>query len=136
VHYTIIESDEAGGSRFRDVSPPAEPTTAGAGGYPLLSSDPVAACAVVFADVPAGLTRIEAHGPPQPQFVVVLSGTLRVEVTGAESRSFAPGSVVLAADVVGAGHVTRFSDGPCRLLLIPLDFPPGRRDTSLEVNRG
>jgi hypothetical protein len=46
------------------------------------------------------------HPAPREQWVVMLRGTIEVEVSEGARRRFGPGDLLLAADVAGAGHVT------------------------------
>lgn len=56
------------------------------------------------------------HTAPRRQFVIVLQGTMEVEVHSGAKETFAAGSVLLADDLSGRGHLTR-SVGPDPLIL-------------------
>ena len=71
-------------------------------------------------DMPAGLNS-PPHPAPEQQFVVVLSGVLRVTLSHGVSKSFRSGDVFLATDKgTGDGHRTETVGGPVRVLLIPI----------------
>ena len=72
-----------------------------------------------------GFVRFAAfHGEPHPaagpQWVIVLRGTIEVEVSDGTSRRFGPGDLILATDTGGHGHITRVvGDQPVEALSIP-----------------
>ena len=75
---------------------------------------------ISFWDLPAGLD-VPPHHAPERQFVVVLSGEIRVTVSDGESRSWRTGDVFLATDAgTGKGHRTQTIGGPARALFVPV----------------
>ena len=46
----------------------------------------------------------EQHAAPSRRFVVILSGSIEVEVSDGEVRVLGPGTVLLAEDLAGVGH--------------------------------
>jgi len=61
------------------------------------------------------------HPAPREQWVVMLRGTIEVEVTDGARRRFGPGDLVLAADTTGRGHVTTgVGPPPFEALFIPV----------------
>ena len=50
---------------------------------------------------------IDWHHAPRRQFVITLSGEAEVEASDGEVRRIGPGSIMLAEDVTGKGHITR-----------------------------
>ncbi len=119
VHYVRVEDDGNGGSRMVDVSLDQVEAVIATGVPPVMVSAPIPATGVVFVNAPDDLTDSEPHAAPRRQFVVVVSGVLECETTDGEVRRFGPGSVVLAADTEGAGHITRVPEPPARFLMIP-----------------
>jgi hypothetical protein len=119
-HYGVLESDDAGGSRMIEVRLDQQEAVIAAGVPPVQVSVPIPATAVIFVDVPEGVVDSEPHQAPRRQFVVVLEGVLECETTDGEVRRFGPGGVAMAADVDGAGHITRVVEHPARFLMIPL----------------
>ncbi len=65
------------------------------------------------------------HHAPRRQFVVFLDGWVRITTSDGDTRTLPAGSVVLAEDVDGRGHVTELEPGIRRVLQIPLDRPEG-----------
>ena len=62
-----------------------------------------------------------SHTAPRRQFVVFLDGWARISTSDGDSRTLAAGSVVLAEDLEGKGHITELEPGVRRVLQIPLD---------------
>jgi hypothetical protein len=108
--YTRVVSTADGGSAFEDaelqlsaqhVSDDVPPMLVGG-----LGSAPGVAF-VVLTDMN------EPHPASDPQWVVMLRGTIEVEVSDGTHRRFGPGDLVLATDTTGRGHITRtVGDGP------------------------
>jgi hypothetical protein len=64
---------------------------------------------------------VDWHHAPRRQFVVTLSGEAEVEASDGEVRRIVPGTVMLADDLTGRGHITRGVGTQERLsLFIPL----------------
>lgn len=68
--------------------------------------------------LPGGNYNHDWHNAPRKQFIVVLGGTLEIEVPEGVRR-FGPGSLVLAEDLTGKGHLTRFDSASFVLLPVP-----------------
>ena len=61
------------------------------------------------------------HNAPRRQYVVNLSGRVEIEVGSGEKRVLGPGSILLAEDTTGQGHISRAVAGEARAsLFIPL----------------
>jgi quercetin dioxygenase-like cupin family protein len=61
------------------------------------------------------------HNAPRRQYVVVMSGTMEVEIGDGSTRQFAPGDVLVAEDLTGKGHITRgVGEEPRISLAVPL----------------
>lgn len=59
------------------------------------------------------------HPAGQKQFVLVLKGSLEVQAGDGETRTFAPGKLLLVEDVAGKGHQSRnVGDGELLMALI------------------
>lgn len=79
-------------------------------------------------DVEAGTLRFQTAAPgvmdfhpaPRRQLVVVLSGTLEIELADGQKRTFGPGQLFLADDTAGQGHVTRTVGGARTTLQVGL----------------
>lgn len=82
---------------------------------------------VVFREVDADYD-LGFHVAPRRQLVVNLTGSVEID-TGAETRVFGPGSIMLAEDTTGRGHCSRAVDAaPRTCLFIPLRDDAGLRD--------
>lgn len=47
------------------------------------------------------------HTAPRRQFVITLKGQAELVASGGETRRVGPGSIMLAEDTTGKGHITR-----------------------------
>lgn len=115
MRYFRIYADAAGESHFEDLEVALRP---GSGGSELSELYP--ASGVIFRRSPAD-QLIDWHPAPRRQFVVTLSGEAEVEASDGEVRAIGPGTVMLAEDVTGKGHITRGVGTAERLsLFIPI----------------
>jgi hypothetical protein len=119
MRYTRIVRTEDGGSVFAEgdialveqhVAEGVPPMVVGglpsAGGVVFLRSDE-------FGSAP--------HPAPREQWVVMLRGTIEVEVSDGSRRRFCPGDMVLATDTEGRGHTTSgVGAPPFEALFIPV----------------
>ncbi|HYB91997.1 MAG TPA: hypothetical protein VEC38_13260 [Candidatus Binataceae bacterium] len=113
--YTRIYSDSNGESHFEDVEIGMKPGPANAGTI----SEMIAAKGVMFRRT--GEYLIDWHNAPRRQFVVNLTGTVEIVASDGETRRLGPGTVLLAEDVTGKGHISRGLGGEERIsLFIPL----------------
>ena len=79
---------------------------------------------VQFREV-AGDYHLDFHTAPRRQLVVNLTGSVEIEVGGGERRLLGPGTVLLAEDTTGEGHISRNVDGqPRTCLFVHLDDAP------------
>ena len=80
----------------------------------------IPATGVIFRRSPAD-QYIDWHPAPRRQFVITLSGEAEVEASDGEVRRITPGTVMLADDTTGKGHITRGVGTEERLsLFVPL----------------
>lgn len=78
------------------------------------------ATGVIFRRSPAD-QHLDWHPAPRRQFVITLSGEAEVEASDGEVRQIGPGTIMLAEDVTGKGHITRAVGATERLsIFIPL----------------
>jgi hypothetical protein len=62
----------------------------------------------------------EPHPAPRVQWVVMVRGTLEVEVSDGSRRRFGPGDLVHVSDTTGRGHVTTaVGEPPFEALFVP-----------------
>lgn len=113
--YFRIYTDEHGESHFEDVDVELSEQARGSDMSVLYP-----ATGVIFRSSPSG-QFIDWHPAPRRQFVVTLSGAAEVEASDGEVRRIEPGTVMLAEDTTGKGHITRGVGSEERLsLFIPL----------------
>ncbi len=121
MHYVRIFSDDAGESHFEDVTLGEVVVPSEQGVAELTLTAPVPVDRAIFVSLPGDEQEPDWHTAPRRQFVVVLDGGLRIEVSDGEIRDLPAGSVVLVEDTTGRGHVTDYTSGQRRVMLIPLD---------------
>ena len=51
---------------------------------------------------------LDWHPAPRRQFIVNLTGSVRLEASDGEVRVFGPGSIMLVEDTTGKGHRSKF----------------------------
>jgi hypothetical protein len=103
--YTRVVSTEDGGTAFEDVELQLDEQPLGDAMPPMSLGDLGHADGVAwfrFAAFPG-----EPHPASGPQWVIVLRGTIEVEVSDGTCRRFGAGDLVFAADTSGTGHITR-----------------------------
>jgi hypothetical protein len=79
-------------------------------------SAPWGARAVQFREVD-GEYLLDFHTAPRRQLVVNLTGSVEIETGSGEKRLFGPGSILLADDRTGQGHISRGVGGEPRTCL-------------------
>jgi hypothetical protein len=76
---------------------------------------------VQFREVP-GDYELDFHVAPRRQLVVNLTGSVEIEVGDGDRRLLGPGTILLAEDTNGQGHISRSVDGrPRTCLFVHLD---------------
>ena len=117
MQYFRIYSGPDGESHFEDIE---VPLTLSAGQSSL--SDLIPLAGMQFR-VSAPDQFVDWHHAPRRQFVVTLAGEAEVEASDGEVRHIGPGTVMLAEDLTGKGHITRGVGTAERLsLFLPLPF--------------
>ena len=112
---TRIYTGDDGQSHFEDVDIDLEDH--GASGQ---ISVPWPASSVMFRTV-AGDYDLDFHTAPRRQLVVNLRGSVEIEVGDGSKRLMGPGSILLAEDTTGQGHISRAVNGePRECLFVPL----------------
>lgn len=113
--YFRIYAGPDGESHFEDLD--IEMTSSGRDSE---YSDLVPATGVIFRKSAVD-QFIDWHPAPRRQFVITLSGQAEVEASDGEVRQIGPGTIMLAEDTTGKGHITRSTGPEERLsLFIPL----------------
>jgi len=114
--YTRIYADAQGESHLQDVDQEMKPTD-----HASTMSEMIAAKGVIFRESSSGEYFIDWHNAPRRQFVVNLSGEVEIETSDGNKRRFGAGSILLAEDITGKGHISRgVGTGERRTLFIPL----------------
>jgi hypothetical protein len=121
VDYLRIWADENGDTHLEDITLDRVVNPAEHGVAELWVSPASIVDRVQFLDVQAIDQMPAAHRAPRRQFVVFLDGWVRISTSDGDARTLPAGSVVLAEDVHGKGHVTELEPGIRRVLQIPLD---------------
>jgi hypothetical protein len=65
----------------------------------------------------SGDYSLDFHTAPRRQLVVNLTGSVEIEVGDGTKRLFGPGSILLAEDMTGQGHISRSVDAEARTCL-------------------
>lgn len=121
--YLRIWADAAGETHLEDVRVPRTTVPAETGTVELHVSDALGVDRLQFLEAVAVDQVPDWHCAPRRQLVVWLDGWVRITTSDGDQRTLQAGSVVLAEDVVGRGHITEHEPGTRRILQIPLDPP-------------
>lgn len=121
VSYVRIWADREGESHFEDVELDAVMAPAEPGVPRLVVHDAGPVDRLQFLDVDNDGFTPGWHTGPRRQYVVFLTGWVRIEVSDGEVRTLPAGSTVLVEDLAGRGHVTTHAPGPQQVLVIPVD---------------
>lgn len=114
--YTRIYADANGETHLQDVGPAMKPAA-----HSAAVSDMMAATGVFFRETAGDDYFIDWHNAPRRQFVVNLSGDVEITVSDGEKRCFGPGTILLAEDLTGKGHISRGVGNSRRLVMfVPL----------------
>jgi len=97
---THIYSLPNGDSAFQDL----ELTLIDQGKFGLMS-DPVKGPGLIFREMPSNYDS-GWHAVPQPLYLVILEGKVRISAGTGEVRQLGPGSIIFAEDISGNGHRT------------------------------
>jgi hypothetical protein len=114
--YTRIYTGTDGETHLQDVELDLREA-----GHASLTSTMFAAKGVIFRTSQSSDYFVDWHNAPRRQFVVNLTGEVEITVSDGESRRFGPGSILLAEDVTGKGHISKgIGSAERRSLFIPL----------------
>ena len=115
-----IYADADGESHLAEVDIPLSPKEVFPGAPPFRVSARHRATGVQFATHPPGLGVVDWHNPPERQLVVFLTGETEFETSDGDVRRLGPGSLVLAEDTWGKGHISRHPDEEQQVIYIPV----------------
>ena len=98
---TRIYTGDDGESHFEDIEVQLE--NLGAGGR---FSKAVETVSLIFRETSADY-NLDFHTAPRRQYVVNLTGLVEIETGSGDKRVLGPGSILLAEDTTGKGHISR-----------------------------
>ncbi|MFP6814915.1 MAG: hypothetical protein VB949_04500 [Pseudomonadales bacterium] len=117
MNYLRLYSGDDGQSHFEDVEFALEDRGGAAGQI----SEIWRGKGVIFREV-GGDYHYDYHNAPRRQFVVNLTGHVDIEIGDGTVRRMGPGSILLAEDLTGQGHISRGVNNESRTcLFVPLD---------------
>jgi hypothetical protein len=105
--YLRIHADANGETHMEEVDVSLLPKQIFKGNLPLRLSDTIPASGCSFCRVPAGMREVDWHNPPRRKLVIWLTGEVEFETSDGDIRRLVAGSVVLAEDTTGKGHISR-----------------------------
>ena len=121
VSYVRIYADAHGESHFEDVNVELSLIEVAPGISPLFASSFSEASRYAFLSAQPGW-REDWHTAPQRQFLVYLAGVTEFRVSDGEVRRLGPGTIVLAEDTVGRGHISEVvGETAVKAVVIQLD---------------
>jgi hypothetical protein len=122
VSYVRIYSDARGDSHFEDVEVPLNLVEVAPGISPLFASAFNEASHYAFLRAEPGWKE-DWHPAPQRQFLVYLAGVTEFTVGDGEVRRLGAGTVLLADDTLGRGHISEVV-GAEDVVAVLIQVPP------------
>jgi hypothetical protein len=119
MEYVRVYADGDGATHIDDVVVEGELREIVAGVPPVLVSAPHPAAGLIFVQQPEDAADWERHVAPRRQWVILLRGRMALEVSDGERREFGPGSIVLAEDTEGLGHISTPLSDDVMFVMIP-----------------
>ncbi len=102
-------------SHFQDLEMPLKKAEFGK------TTDSSAVSSVMFGEI-EDLKDTPWHNPPFRQYIIMLQGSMEIEIGDGSKRIFNEGDILLAEDTSGQGHITRAaSEGLRKYLMIILN---------------
>lgn len=117
--YMRIYADEKGESHLEDIAVSFEEEDFVPPAPPVLLSSFTSASQFAFELVHPGWHG-DWHPAPQRVLAIYLSGEGEIEASDGEVRALLPGTILLAEDTIGKGHVTRVNGSSDMLVVILL----------------
>ncbi len=119
--YVRIYTDAEGESHFEDVYVELNLIEVAPGISPLFASSFSEASRYAFISAKPGWKE-DWHTAPQRQFLVYLAGVTEFTVSDGEIRRLGPGSILLAEDTKGRGHISEVvGEADVKAVVIQLD---------------
>ena len=107
VTYLRIYADAEGETHMEEVDIALMPRAFFNGHPPLRLTETLAATGCNICRVPTGMGVVDWHNPPHRELVIWLTGEVEFETSDGDIRRLAAGSIVLAEDRNGKGHISR-----------------------------
>ena len=102
-----IFADANGETHMEDIDIAFQPRKLFKDNPPFGLSDNLPASWYNVCYVPTGMRETGWHNPPQRLLVLGLTGDVEFETSDGDTRRLSAGSIVLAEDTTGKGHITR-----------------------------
>lgn len=113
---TRLYTGDDGESHFQEEEIPLED----AGDIGRLS-ETMEATGIIFRETPPDY-NYSWHNAPRRQYIIMLEGSVDVEIGDGTVRRFDPGDVLLAEDTTGRGHISRsVNNQPRKSIFVTLD---------------
>jgi hypothetical protein len=102
-----IFADAKGETHMQDIDITLQPRRLFKDNPPLQLTDTLAASGCNICHIPSGMGEVNWHNPPHRMLAIWLTGEVEFETSDGDIRRLAAGSVVLAEDTTGKGHISR-----------------------------
>jgi len=119
--YLRIYADASGETHMEEIDISLLPTEVFDGYPPLRLSETLAALGCRFCRVPSGMHEVGWHNPRCRKLAIWLTGEVEFETSDGDIRRVAAGSVVLAEDTTGKGHISRHPPDGQLQIMVDLD---------------
>lgn len=106
ITYVRLFADANGDTHLEEVFVKLSPTMVTPPALPLYVSAFDSAREYGYYSASPGWSQ-DWHNAPRRQFLFYLAGESEIEVSDGEIRRFGPGSILLAEDIEGRGHISR-----------------------------
>ena len=116
-----IFADDEGETHMQEVEFALLPKEVFKDSLPLRLSETLASSGCSFCRVPTGMREVGWHNPPRRKLVIWLTGEVEFETSDGDVRRLSPGSVVLAEDTTGKGHISRHPREGQLLMFVDLE---------------
>lgn len=121
-----IYAGDDGESHFEDIDMIGPGEAVWSSASSAVASALIAASGVTFRTVLGELDEPQWRNPPCSLLIVQLTGTVEIEVSDGETRTFGPASVLFVEDLAGQGHITRkVGEGPRMAMYVYTDQTTG-----------
>ena len=116
-----IFADDEGETHMQEVEFALLPKEVFKDSLPMRLSETLASSGCSFCRVPTGMRKVGWHNPPRSKLVIWLTGEVEFETSDGDVRRLSAGSVVLAEDTTGKGHISRHPSEGQLLMFVDLE---------------